>query len=122
MKFIKILLFVIISLPLFGYLAVFVLGCIGTVFSEDWYFIWPMILIIVTSFILSAIIEIIIHNRKYGYAPTAHRWYFRDGVKLLTEEEEEQRGKESERLFALLWAITSIPALLIYFACMMIFY
>lgn len=118
MKFIKILLFVIISLPLFGYLAVFVIGCIGTiVFSEDWYFIWPMILIVLVSFILSVIIDTITHNRKYGYDLNESRWYLLDGKKPLSEEEDKQREKESATRLGLIWTGTSIPAILIYFAC-----
>lgn len=111
----------ILGIAAFCFLSFVVFSVADEVIS-DWYFIWPMILIVLVSIILSAIIDAIIHNRKYGYDLKTSRWYLLDGEKPLTEEEEKQRKKESETRLALIMTGTSIPALLIYFACMMIFY
>lgn len=120
MELIKVLLFLFVVMPILICLALFFIGIVGSTIFEDWNFIWPTILITLVSIILSAIIDTIIHNRKYGYDLKTSRWYLLDGEKTLTEEEEKQRKKESETRLALIMAGTSIPALLIYFACMMI--
>ncbi len=111
----------ILGMAAFCFLSFVVFSVADEVIS-DWYFIWPMILIVLVSFILSVIIDTITHNRKYGYDLNESRWYLLDGKKTLTEEEDKQREKESATRLGLIWAGTSIPAILIYFVCMMIFY
>lgn len=122
MKFIKILLFVIISLPLFGYLAVFVIGCIGTiVFSEDWYFIVSALLITIISVIFSAIINNIVHDRKYSLNPNDPNRVYLNGKEILTIKEEERRKEEFNKRGNLIGLAIALPLLLLWFLYSIVF-
>ena len=88
---------------------------------SNWYFIVSALLITIISVIFSAIINNIVHDRKYSLNPNDHNRVYLDGKEILTIKEEERRKEEFNKRGNLIGLAIALPLLLLWFLYSIVF-
>lgn len=110
----------ILGMAAFCFLLLVVFSAAGEVIS-NWYFIVSALLITIISVIFSAIINNIVHDRKYSLNPNDPNRVYLDGKEILTIKEEERRKEEFNKRGNLIGLAIALPLLLLWFLYSIVF-
>lgn len=110
----------ILGIAAFCFLLLVVFSVADEVIS-DWYFIVSALLITIISVIFSAIINNIVHDRKYSMNPNDPNRVYLDGKEILTIKEEERRKEEFNKRGNLIGLAIALPLLLLWFLYSIVF-
>lgn len=110
----------ILGMAAFCFLLLVVFSAADEVIS-NWYFIVSALLITIISVIFSAIINNIVHDRKYSLNPNDHNRVYLDGKEILTIKEEERRKEEFNKRGNLIGLAIALPLLLLWFLYSIVF-